>query len=134
MAAGEKELGPVCDRYLSEIAVGDYRTAYAEADSVLRASTTEKDFANLERGIHERTGALRLKKVNGVQAGFDGLGRWGRLVYRCEFDKGPGTIRIDLRKRSDGWKVALVRYDSAQIEESIRSLLQKTGAPSAADE
>jgi hypothetical protein len=134
MATGEKELGPVCDRYLNEVSVGDYNTAYSEADSVLRASTTEKDFARLERGIQERNGALRSKKVSAVQAGVDGQGRWGRLVYRCEFDKGPGTIRFDLRKRSDGWKITLVRYDSAQLEESIRSLLQKTSAPSAADE
>jgi hypothetical protein len=134
VAAREKEIGPVCERYLNEIAAGDYHAAYTESDSLLHASASEQDFANIERGIHERTGALRSKKVSGVQAGLDTRGSWGRLIYECQFDKGPGTIRFDLRKRSDGWKVASVRYNSPQIEESIRSFLQQTSAPPAADE
>jgi hypothetical protein len=134
MAAGERDLGPVCERYLAEVAAGDYHTAYAEADSILHASATEKDFANLERGIHERTGAIRSKTFTSVQAGIDGQGRWSRLVYKAEFEKGPGTIRFDLRKRSDGWKIAGIFYNSAQLEQSIRSLLGKPSAPSAGDE
>lgn len=131
MAAGEKELGPVCERYLNEVFAGDYHAAYTEADPALHASDTEEHFVSLERAIHERTGALRSKKVGSVSEGADGNGRWGRLVYTAEFDSGPGTIRFDLRKRSDAWKIVSVRYNSPQLEQSIRSLLES--APSVAD-
>ena len=134
MAVGEKELGPVCDRYLNEVAAGDFHAAYTEADPTLRQSTTEEAFSRMERGIHERTGALRTKTINAAQAGVDGSGRWGRLVYKAEFEKGPGTIRIDLRKQGEAWKIAAVNYQSPRLEDSIRSFLEQTPDAAAADE
>jgi hypothetical protein len=134
VAASEKELGPVCDRYLNEVAAGDYHAAYTEADPALRESTTEEAFSRMERGIHARTGTLRAKTINAAQTGIDGKGRWGRLIYKGEFEKGTGTIRIDLRKQGDAWKIAAVNYQSPQLEESIRSFLANAPDAAASDE
>jgi len=125
MSAGETELAPVTDRYLREVAAGDYHSAYSEADVEMQSATSEADFTSMIRGITEQTGALRSKEISAVQGGVDTKGRWARLAYKCEFEKGPGALRVAFRKRSDGWKIMGVSYDSPQIERTMRNALRK---------
>jgi hypothetical protein len=131
MSAGETELAPVSDRFLREVAAGDYHSAYSEADVEMQSATSEADFTSMIRGLTARTGALRAKKISAMQGGVDTKGRWARLLYKCEFEKGPGALRVDFRKRSDGWKIVGVRYDSPQIEEAMQNALRKTSDASA---
>jgi hypothetical protein len=125
MAAGEREFAPACERYLSAVAAGNYHGAYAEFGRAMRATTSEEDYVSLDQGIHARIGKLRSKTVQSVQAGAGKGGRWGRILYQCQFEKGPGTLRMELRQEDGEWKVVGFNYDSSLLDEAMRALLRK---------
>jgi hypothetical protein len=56
--------------------------------------------------------------------GVDAKGRWARLAYRCEFEKSPGPLRLQLRTEGGQWKIIGTNYGSPLIEEALRSALR----------
>jgi hypothetical protein len=122
--AGESTFGPLCERYLSEVAARDYHAAYVALDPGFQATLKEADYVKLEDGIRKQTGAVRTKKIVSLQESANATGQWVNVTYSCEFDTGPGTIRFTFRKGDQGWKIAGFNYDSPKIEESIRSLVE----------
>jgi hypothetical protein len=112
VANGREAFDPVCRQYLRQVAAGDDHAAYGELDPSMQATVTEAELARLNAWFHTQEGDLRTAKVASVQQGFDNAVRWGQIVYACELEKGRATIRFDLRKRSAGWKIVGVHYDS----------------------
>lgn len=121
MAVGEREFGPAIEAYLAQVRAGDYRGAYRDFGEELHQAVKEEDYLALEMGFQEKLGPLRSKTVQFVGAGTNSKGRWGRIVYTCDFEKAKGTLVVSLRKVGDGWKIVEVRYDSPIFLESLKS-------------
>jgi hypothetical protein len=126
VSVGEKEFGPPSDRYFAKVSAGDYRGAYGDFGTPMRASTTEEDYVALDRAIHDRLGRLESRKFQSVQAGLGPRGSWGRIVYSCKFENGPATVRMELQEENHQWKVDGFHYDSPLFDQSLRAALLRT--------
>jgi hypothetical protein len=125
--AGEKEFGPPSDRYFAKVSAGDYRGAYADFGTPMRASTTEEDYVALDRAIHGRIGKLESRQSQNVQAGVGPRGRWGRIAYSCKFENGPAMVRLELQEENHQWKADGFHYDSPLLDQTLRAALLKAG-------
>ena len=129
MAAGERDFGPPCERYLVKVQAGDFQGAYAGLSDALRQRIKEDDLMAIERATQRTLGPLRSKTVSGVQAGATtSTGALGRIWYRGEFEKGAATIRFELRKEHGEWKISGLGYDSPLLEHMVLDALKEAGA------
>jgi hypothetical protein len=121
LTSAEKDMSPAVERYFSAVAAGDYHDAYADFGPAMRASTTEDDYAALDRGIHERLGQLQSKTLVQAQSGTGTGGSWADVLYSCHFERGEGSVRFHLQKDGGAWKIVGFRYDSPVLAEAFRS-------------
>lgn len=121
MAVGDREFRPVVESYLAKVRARDYSGAYRAFGTEMHKVVKEEDYVPLEAGIQERLGDIKTKSVQFVQTGMDTKGRWGRIVYACEFKHGNGTLAISMRKTGDSWEIAEIRYNSPILLESLKS-------------
>ena len=129
MSAGDREFRPAVESYFAKVQVGDYRGAYREFGTEMHQVVKEEDYVAQEPGFQERLGNLKTKTVQFFGTGVDTKGRWGRIVYACEFEHAKGTLTISLRKAGDSWKIAAIRYNSPVFPESLKSKnTPKTGS------
>ncbi|HEX9079427.1 MAG TPA: hypothetical protein VF795_07550, partial [Desulfuromonadaceae bacterium] len=95
--------------------------AYRGFGDEMHQAVGEADYVALETGLHEKLGPLQKKTVQFVQTGADLKGRWGRIVYACEFEHAKGTLAITLRKHGDKWEIAQINYNSPIFLESLKA-------------
>jgi len=121
MEVGEKDFAPTCERYFTQVATGNYRSAYADFSDEMHTATKEEDYVAFDQGIHELLGNLREKSIVHVMTGIDQKGRWGRIIYQGKFEKGEGTIRFELRKEGTTFKILGLNYESPRLVEAIKA-------------
>ena len=121
MAASERQFGPAIESYLAKVRAGDYRGCYKDFGQAMHDAVKEEDYLALETGFQEKLGPLRNKKAQSFQTGVDLKGRWGRIVYACEFEHGKGTLTFSLRKTRDNWEINELRYDSPVFLEYLKA-------------
>ena len=121
MAASERQFGPAVESYLAKVHAGDFRSCYRDFGQAMHDAVKEEDYLALEAGFQEKLGPLKSKKAQSFQSGVDVKGRWGRIVYACEFEHGKGTLTFSLRKTGDTWEIIELRYDSPVFLEYLKA-------------
>jgi hypothetical protein len=119
--SGETSLDPICQRYLHALSAGDDHAIYADVDPAMKAVVSEGELTRVHTGFRAYQGELRSAKITGVHEGVDSEGRWGRLVYACDLEKGPATVTFDLRKRDAGWKIVAFHWSSPELEKAVQA-------------
>ncbi|BDU74248.1 DUF3887 domain-containing protein [Mesoterricola silvestris] len=121
LQAGDREFAPAVESYLAKVRAGDYHGAYKDFGEELHSAVKEENYLALEKGFQEKLGPLKEKKPQFVQIGSDLKGKWGRIVYTCEFENAKGTISFSLRKKGDSWSIVEIRYDSPLFLEYLKA-------------
>jgi hypothetical protein len=123
MKVGDKEFGPTCSQYLARLDSKDFSGAYALMGDEGKQALSEDKHNKLMRGITERLGPIESKEVQFVHTGFDQSGRWGRIVYATKFRNGNGTIRFELKKTSNEYRVVGIFFKSPVLTNYIHETL-----------
>lgn len=125
MKVGESNFGPACSAYLAKIEAKDFSGAYQLIGPDGKESLTEEKHNAVLGGITDQLGPVISKEVQFVSTGVDQKGTWGRMVYKAQFQNGPGTIRLELRKYSNDYKVIGIFYDSPVLAEFLNKAIAR---------
>ncbi|GEM_PF-4581857 len=125
MKVGDAQLGPACSEYLAMVGKKDLSGAYKLMGEAGKAEISEARHNAIIGGITEKLGPIKSMKVESVETGVDRTGSWGKITYDTEFQNGPGTIHVELRKESGHFKVVGIQYQSPLLAEAINKALAK---------
>jgi hypothetical protein len=127
MRAGQAEFEPACMRYITCLQARDADGGFALIGPEGQAKFTREQHAKLFQLVQQRLGAVKSMDVQFVQSGIDDHGRWGTIVYRTTFEKGPGTLKFVLRRSGEGYQIIGVFFDSPLFQDAINKALLAPG-------
>jgi hypothetical protein len=125
MKTGDREYGPACSAYLEKFDAGDFSAAWALMGEEAKSVFPEAKHNAVMEGIHSRLGKVKTRETQFVQTGLDQNGKWGRIIYRVEFDQGNGTIRFELKKYAGEYKVVGVYFESPVLTEYVNQVISR---------
>jgi hypothetical protein len=125
MKVGENEFGPACAQYLALLESKDFSGAYELTGDEFKKVMTQDKHNALMSGIIGRLGPVKKLEVQFVQSGIDQRGKWGLIIYKTEFQNGPGTIKFTLRKVDGKFVVVGAFFDSPVLTELLNDTLSR---------
>jgi hypothetical protein len=121
----EKEFAPTCAQYIEKFNAMDFHGAYTVMGDEPKMTFPESKHNAVMSGIFNKIGKIKSKNVQFVKTGFDQNGKWGKIVYRAEFEHGSGTIRFELRKSSSEYKIVGVFFESPVLTDYFNQVLSQ---------
>jgi hypothetical protein len=125
MKVGDKEFGPACAQYLEHFEAREFSAAWALMGDEAKEAIPEAKHNAIMAGIQSKLGNVKSMSTQFVQTGFDQKGKWGKIVYQAEFERGKGTIRFELRKQAVDYKVVGVFFESPVLTEYFNQVLSR---------
>lgn len=112
-SAGQAEVDKDVDAFFHGLHGADVDELYETTTTPEFKSVTSKaDFADVARLIRERLGPLKSKQTRNFFAKTTTEGTFADLVYDAEFEKGPATIEMRMKRGQGSWRILQFRVDS----------------------
>jgi hypothetical protein len=104
---------PVVGEFLGTVERGDYRLAYRMVDEEWKEAQSFEEFRAHLIMINDTLGKRRSLKETGFHfEAYPGTGKRGKVTYDAEFENGPVTLTVTLRRHSGQWRVVDANFGS----------------------
>ena len=126
MESTKSKLGPECVKYIHLLEDKKYDEAYSRLGDEAKAEIPIEKHRAVMSGFIRTLGPTKYLEIQSVFTRVDPQGHWCRIIYKAEFEKGPGTIHFELRSYSGVYKINSVHFQSPILTDLVNETLSKT--------
>ena len=109
----DQHVSPIVDALFDAIDEGAFEETYDTlASPQMRGVTSREDYGKLGLVISRTLGRLRSKSLRSFEVRQLNTDSFVSATYNARFEKGAGTIFVEIVGVGDGWKVSTFRVES----------------------